>query len=284
MEQALEGRTIDDASVRRRSLRRAAVLTATVGIAFSVLYIVAILLLAGVPGPSATDAQIVAYYRSPSASTSVTVGLYLMPFAGMAFLWFVVALRMWASNSVRTQSELFSGLQFVSGIAFVLLTFVGAAAGAVLAVTVQLAGGFVDPSVARQFPVFGNTVHLYFAMRVAAMFVFTTSSIGRSTGILPRWFGFVGIGVGLLLLLSATFTPVLVLVFPAWVLVACSILLYTARGIPGDLVLVTLRGRRTYTVEVAPDGIETASGSDPLTPRDGAPASGIGIAPPTRLD
>ena len=74
-------------------------------------------------------------------------------------------------------------------------------------------------------------------MRMAAMFVFTTSSIGRNAGILPRWFVLAGYAVGLFLLLSATFSVFLVLVFPVWVLVLCGFLLYRARQIPADAVV-----------------------------------------------
>jgi hypothetical protein len=107
----------------------------------------------------------------------------------------------------------------------------------VLAVSVQYADGPVDPVTARQFPIFGQSVILFFAMRMAAMFVFTTSSIGRSARILPRWFAWVGFGVGLFLVLAATFSPLLVLVFPTWVIVLGLLLLANARQIPRDLRL-----------------------------------------------
>ena len=217
-----------------RSLRWAATLTAVVGIAFSILFLTSYLLMIGVPGADATDAEIFAYYNSGEQTAPVVVGLYVMPFAGMAFLWFIVSLRMWAAASVRSHSVLQSNLQLVSGIIFVALFFTGAAASSVLAVSVQFANGPVDPGAARQFPVFGQSLILFFAMRMAAMFVFTTSGIGRSAGILPRWFALIGYAVGLLLLLSATFSPLLVLLFPSWVLVLSVILLRVARGISKD--------------------------------------------------
>jgi hypothetical protein len=214
-----------------RSLRRAATLTAGVGIAFSLLFFASFLLLTGLPGAEATDAEIIAYYNSGEQTAAIALGVYLMPFAGIAFLWFIVALRMWAAASVRSQSVLQSNLQLVSGITFVALFFTGAAAVSVTAVSVEFADGRIDPVAARQFPIFGQTVIVFFAMRMAAMFVFTTSAIGRSAGILPRWFALIGFGVGLLLLLSATFSPLLVLVFPSWVLALSLILLRVAREI-----------------------------------------------------
>ena len=222
---------------RGRSLRHAAMLTAGVGAAFSVLFIVSFLLTGGIPGVGASDDEIFAYYASGARLLPVVLGLYLMPFAGIAFLWFIVALRLWASASTNRRSALQSNLQLVSGVIFVALFFTGAAASSVLAVSVQYANGPVDPVTARQFPIFGQTLILFFAMRMAAMFVFTTSAIGRSARILPRWFAWVGFAVGLFLLISATFSPILVLVFPIWVLVLCLLLLDNARTIPRDVRL-----------------------------------------------
>jgi hypothetical protein len=225
-----------------RSLRRAAMLTAGMGIAFSILFTVALVLTTGIPGPKATNDELVAYYEAGAQTLPVAIGLYLMPFAGIAFLWFIVALRMWSAASVRRQSVLQSNLQLVSGILFVALFFIGAAASTVLAVSLQFAEGPVDPVTARQFPIFGQTVVLFFAMRMAAMFVFTTSAIGRSAHILPAWFGLAGFIVGLFLLLSASFTPLLILVFPAWVLVLSLILMRRARAIPKDVRLPARAG------------------------------------------
>jgi hypothetical protein len=160
-----------------------------------------------------------------------------MPFAGIAFLWFIVALRMWISVSAGRENILFSNVQLMSGILFLALFFVGAAATAATATSVELSAAQVDPAVARQLPLFGSTLLLVFAMRMASVFVFTTSTIGRTTGVLPRWFTFAGYAVGAFLLLSATFSPALVLVFPVWVLILSILLLLRARRLPADAVL-----------------------------------------------
>jgi len=69
---------------------------------------------------------------------------------------------------------------------------------------------------------------LVLAMRLAAIFVIATSSIGRHTAVLPAWFIWLGCVVGALLLLAATLSAVLILVFPAWVLTLCVLLLVRA--------------------------------------------------------
>ena len=225
-----------------RSLRKAAMLTAAVGLVFSILFAVSFVLLVDVPGAKATDEEIIAYYSSQERVLPVAVGLYLLPFSGIAFLWFIVTLRLWAAASTKRLNNLQSNLQLISGIVFVAMFFVGAAAISVLASSVQFADGPVDPVTARQFPIFGSTVILFFAMRMAAMFVFTTSALGRSAKILPRWFALIGFVVGLFLLFSATLTPTLILVFPAWVAVLSVLLLRRAREIPKDARLPVAAG------------------------------------------
>jgi hypothetical protein len=220
-----------------RSLRRAAFLTAGVGIAHAVLFLLSFWLLSGTPKVTASDAEIVEYYRSGEERRFVLVGLYIMPFSGIAFVWFTVALRMWISGSARRVNVLLSNVQLASGIIFVAIFFMTAAALSVTAASVEFTDAPIDPVVARQFPNYGASLLFVFGMRMAAMFVFTTTNIGRHAGILPRWFVLVGFVVGLFLLLSATFSRLLALVFPAWILVLCAILLVRAREIPKEAVL-----------------------------------------------
>ena len=51
----------------------------------------------------------------------LAVGLYLMPFAAIAFVWFIIALRMWVVSHGRPEHALFSNVQLVSGIVFIAL-------------------------------------------------------------------------------------------------------------------------------------------------------------------
>jgi hypothetical protein len=230
-------RGLTDREAPAWSLRRAATLTAAAGAAHAGLFLLSFWLVAGTPGARASDAEIAAFYGSGERRRLILAGLYLMPFAGIAFLWFVVALRMWISGSARREHVVLSNVQLVSGILFIALFFGAAAATASTAASVEFSSGGVDPVVARQLPQYGNALLFVFAMRMAAMFVFTTSNIGRNAGILPRWFVLAGFAVGLFLLLSATFSALLVLVFPVWVFVLSGFLLLQARRIPADAVI-----------------------------------------------
>jgi hypothetical protein len=57
-----------------------------------------------------------------------------------------------------------------------------------------------------------------FGTRMAAVFLFSVTSLGVRTGVLPRWLVVVGVVAGILLLLSPPLTAWVQLVFPAWVL------------------------------------------------------------------
>jgi hypothetical protein len=226
---------------RGRSLRTAAMITAGVGAAHAVLFLLSWWLLSDAPGPDAPDAEIVDYYSRASSRRFLLVGLYLMPFAGIAFVWFIVALRMWEEGTSHRRSVLQSNLQLISGIVYVAVFFVGAAASSVVAASVQFGDGEIDPDGARQFPVYGTAVIFVFAFRMAAMFVFTTSALLLRAGILPRWFTWSGYAVATFLLLSASFEQWFVLVFPIWLLVLSVLLLRIARRIDPEVRLPPVR-------------------------------------------
>jgi hypothetical protein len=133
----------------------------------------------------------------------------------------------------------------VSGIVFIALFFTAAGASASAAASMEFTQAAIDPSIARQLPLLSRTILLVFAMRMAAMFVFATSTIGRTAGALPRWFTLGGYLVGLFLLLSATFSSALVLVFPLWILALCAILFVRIRRLGVD----TLRPPHSATLE-----------------------------------
>ena len=218
------------------SMRSAAILTAAVGIAFTVLFLVAMYLLAQVPTYQASDAELIEFYENNGHRLLILAGLYVMPFAGIAFLWFIVALRRWVRMAAgeSTRGAMFADMQLVSGIIFVSLFLASAAAGGSTAATVEWTSAPPSPAEARIMPSFATTLLLVLGMRMAAIFVFATSSLARSHDILPRWFVYSGYVVGLFLLLSVSLSPLLVIVFPAWMVVFCLLLIDRARLIPAE--------------------------------------------------
>lgn len=220
-----------------RSRRQAAHLTAGMGIVHAVLFLLSFWILRSTPGPGAADPELIAFYDGADRRRVLAVGLYLMPFAAIAFVWFIIALRMWVVSHGRPEHALFSNVQLVSGIVFIALLLEAAAAYSIDAAMVEFSNGSPNPALARQFPQLGRVLVLVLAMRMAAMFVIATSSIGRHARVLPAWFIWLGFVVGAFLLLAATLSALLVLVFPVWVLSLCVLLLVRARHIPRDVTL-----------------------------------------------
>jgi hypothetical protein len=142
---------------------------------------------------------------------------------------------MWLTGSVRRLTPLLSNLLLVCGVIYVGLLFAAGASLSVFAATSEFTSLQVEASLARLFPQYGTAILLVFAMRMAAMTVFAMSNIGRTSGVLPKWFSYLGYLLGLALLLTASLNAYLVVLFPGWVLLFCLILLDKARRIPHGL-------------------------------------------------
>jgi hypothetical protein len=226
-------------------LKRPATFTAIAGFVFSLLFITGFYLLGEVPrGSGVTDQEVIDYYSSSDADTVAIVSLYIIPFAGIAFLWFVVSLRMWISvRATRTVDVLFSNIQLASGILYLALFFTAAAAMSVNSIIKDLEHADVQPNAAREFPQYGASLFYVFAIRMGAMFVFTTMTIGRKSNIMPKWFIISGYLLGIGMLLSATFSKVMILAFPVWCMVLCIIIFYYAH-----------RGSEKIMEKIQPDG------------------------------
>jgi hypothetical protein len=241
--ESAEGGTIDSILVRLADLRKAAMLTALVGFAHAALFLIAILMFSQAPGTRASDAEVIDFYSSNDRRWVLMAGLYLLPFAGIAYIWFIVALRAWARGYIRRENALLSNVQLVAGIIYTGLLFVASASSSVSA-TVAEFDDQIDPALARQFPQFGNALLLVFAMRMAAMFVLTTTNIMRTTGLFPKWFTIAGYLVAAFLLFSASLEAWLVVVLPLWIVAFCAIVVVRARRIPrnGSLVEIEAAG------------------------------------------
>ena len=211
--------------------RRATRLTSALGIAFAVLFLAGLALLARTPSLHATDADLVTFYASGDQRWILLSGLYVLPLAAVAFLWFIAALRQWVEMSSRTIDHLLVTVQMLSGVAFITLAFASAGAITIVANGIELASLPVDPTVARQFPLYSRTLLIIFGMRMAALFVTTTAKLGHEAQLFPRWFVFGSYGVAAALFLAATLNVWLVVVFPLWVLVLNGIIWFHGRTI-----------------------------------------------------
>jgi hypothetical protein len=205
--------------------RKLALSTALAGIVFVVLYTFGYYLVAQSPQGNATDAQIAAYYADGRTLSLTLAGMFIVPYAGMAFLYFMVMLRSMARATGVRFSRVLGNVQFGAGLLFLALVFGAAEAQVATTASMQFAGMQADPVAVRILPFYGSTLLVMFAMRMASMFVFTTVSIGWATHLIPNWFRWMSYLVGVLLLLAATFAAWFALLFAGWVFVLCVLIL-----------------------------------------------------------
>ena len=103
-------------------------LAAALGILFSVLFVAALVVVDAVPHLGDPDTVYGAFYDGAGNTVVIAVALYLVPLAGIAFLWFVVALRSVLDTLEPAPSAMAHGLNLLSGVVFVALLFAGTAA------------------------------------------------------------------------------------------------------------------------------------------------------------
>jgi hypothetical protein len=197
------------------------------GLAFAALFVASILLLRHQPAGGSTAAEIRDFYLGRHAGRVALVGVYLVPFAGIAFLWFIAAIR----NLIGDREDRFFATVFLgSGLLFVAMLFIAAGAGGSLLAAVKFEDAPVpDPHtvVAIRSLAFGFL--FIYAMRMAAVFMIVTSTIGMRLGVFPRWLVVTGYLAALVLILNVSYTDTLILAFPLWV-AAASVVIVRAAG------------------------------------------------------
>jgi hypothetical protein len=191
------------------------------GILFTLLFTVALVLLHRAPGLAVSDDTYTNFYASGGAGALVTAGLYIVPFAGIVFLWHMMATREFLATLSRSpSSEMPRALQLASGVAFIILVFSGMAITGAIALLTQFSTAPLPPAnVARALTGAGYGLVFIFGGRVAGMYMITTTSLLKAAGVLPRplvWFGYLAATA---VLVSWTFHPIFVLIFPGWVFV-----------------------------------------------------------------
>ncbi|MEV0416494.1 hypothetical protein AB0I68_38625 [Streptomyces sp. NPDC050448] len=187
------------------------------GVVFAVL-LAAAMVLARIALPGGAGGEQVEI--APGRRGALTTALELVPFAGIAFLWFMGALR---EHTGEAEDRFIATVFLGSGLVFVACLF-GAVAAAGTVLDAEDPAGF-----GRHF---AYTLLTTYGMRMAAVFVLATSAIGRKLGVLPRPLILIGTLSGLVLLVVGSTLPWSELVFPAWALLISVYILRAARRSP----------------------------------------------------
>jgi hypothetical protein len=200
---------------------------AVAGIAFALLAATSLILLRlSTPADPGRAGQ---WLSDSGRRQAVSVALNLIPFAGIAFLWFIGVVR----DRIGDREDRFFATVFLgSGLLFIAMFFCAAA----------LAGGLIAVAAAHPAAAPGSgTLALgrgatsillnVYAMRMAAVFTISTVTIARRTRIISRWLWATGLVTAVVLLVAAGISGWLELLFPAWIL-ALSIDILASRAQP----------------------------------------------------
>jgi hypothetical protein len=218
---------------QRATLARQAIRTpraaAVAGIIFTVLFTISIVLMRLAIPEELSGSNTATWLQGNT--TTLTLALTLVPFAGIAFLWFMGVVR---DRLGKMEDQFFSTVFSGSGLLFLAMIFASAA----------IAGGIlssyaIEPNTLAKSGVliFGRammyTIMKVYAVRMAGVFMVALATLWMRTGVMPRVFVFLSYALALVLLVSSDFTSWLILVFPAWVFVISVFIL--VESLRGDL-------------------------------------------------
>jgi hypothetical protein len=198
-----------DLSRSRLTTPRAA---AIAGILFSLLYMTVIILIrSAVP----EKPEELGDWLSTGWKT-VTLALNLLPFAGIAFLWFIGVVR---DRLGEHEDRFFATVFFGSGLLFLAMLFASAAlAGGIL----TMYGTSPTLLIASGIYTYGRMVTYelmnVYTMKMAGVFMISLSTLSLRTGITPRWMAYLGFVLALFLILSLGLFYWAPVVFPLYVL------------------------------------------------------------------
>jgi hypothetical protein len=150
-----------------------------------------------------------------TSSNTVALALNLVPFSGIAFLWFIGVLRDRLGN---LEDRFFATVFLGSGLLFLGMLFTAAAViGAILIAFAEAPRELINSATftfARAAAY--NIVNIYM-IKVAGVFMISTSTVAIYTRFAPRWLAMTGYALSLVLLFGSYYISWSFVVFPLWV-------------------------------------------------------------------
>jgi hypothetical protein len=186
---------------------------AMAGIVFSLLLtLVFVLIRLSIPPDLA---QSTGWLSDPAKRTDVTVAINLVPFAGIAFLWFIGVIR----DRIGVHEDRFFATVFLgSGLLFVAMLFVACAeAGGLIHAATHQESMQQPEALLVNARISALLLNVY-AMRMAAVFTISVATIALRTHIIAKWLAFAGYASAVVLLIGVGITPWVQLLFPLWIL------------------------------------------------------------------
>ena len=174
------------------------------------------------PDIEAPDAEIIRFYSDPDTRPHAVLLLQVLVVATIAFLWFVGVVR---GRLGEHEPKLFGTVFFGASILLAGVLFVGTALLAAPSVLVEVGQKVPDPGASSLTRAAAATMLSVFAPRIATLVMFSTASLGRSTGALPRWLVWLTYVVGVAEFVNITIARPTIYVVPAWIALVSIVLL-----------------------------------------------------------
>ena len=208
---------------------------ALTGLAFSGLFLVAWVLIRESPTYLATDAELTSFYGDAGNRRNAELaGLYVIPLAGIFFIWFMAALRDRYHRIARREHAMLSSVQVVAGALVVTSLFTVAAVELAVAWLADTSGTF-DVDGVRSLLAVGEATSEIMALRSAGVFILVSTARARRAGFFSRPVAAASILIAVTLLVVHQAVPGVTVLFPVWVAgVSLLILLRRDAGIAID--------------------------------------------------
>ncbi|OAN39282.1 hypothetical protein [Mycolicibacterium iranicum] len=193
------------------------------GVLFALLFGAALILIRiSLPEGGALGSQWV-----EGTSHQLRIAVVLMPFSGIAFLWFIAVVR---DGLGTLEDKFFSTVFLGSGLLFLAMIFASTAVGAGLLAVSQVDVSDTD----RQLAAFGHGLLMAlsntYALRMAAVFMISLATIWLRTRLMPTWLVIVTYLVAVCVLVACDLSRWMTVAFPIWVLVV-SLLMLVRSGV-----------------------------------------------------
>ena len=202
---------LDDRHLSGDKLRTPAA-AAVAGILFALLYGTSYVMLLRVSPAIEFDSG-VWLIRSEK---EIAHAMALMPFSGIAFLWFMGVVR---DRLGHLEDQFFSTLFLGSGLLYVGSVFTGAAiAGGVSTLSKDELELILDNGLYLTLRNIMEQITSVYGIRMAGMFMFVLGTIWARTGIMHPWMIAITWALALILLFGMSYSHWVIMVFPCWVM------------------------------------------------------------------
>jgi hypothetical protein len=188
---------------------------AVAGIVFALLLTLALVLIRlSVPSDGVLDGS---WFTDPGKRASLGLAINLVPFAGIAFLWFVGVIR---DRIGQHEDRFFATVLLGSGLLFVAMLFAASAVAAGLRLEATAGGATSSATDAWRIQArIASLLLSVYAMRMAAVFTISVATVALRTNVIPKWLAVSGYASACLLLVSFGVSPWVQLLFPLWILI-----------------------------------------------------------------